>query len=209
MLKKYKQFVLGVLAGAILFSGAVFAANGLNIKANPYPVLINGQASPVSGYNIDGYTFLKLADFKKAGLKVIFNESDSQIEITSVSQNVYNTPISQVSDDTSSNNSDSIVKKEPHKISYIYIEENGQQFNCFQHNDNIYISPSNINLYITASKLHKKRIDTSKLGEGIYYLKTQEEVQYDKSKLFTTEKNIGFELEYFKNTFIPNLENDD
>jgi len=89
-MNKYKQFILGVLTGTTLFSGAVFAANELNIKLNSYPVLINGTKANVEAYNIDDYTYLKLADVGKAlGSKVVFNQVDNQIEITTVTQGVY------------------------------------------------------------------------------------------------------------------------
>lgn len=78
-----KKFVLGLLLGIITtFSVTVYAAVELKVIDNPFPVLINGQASEVEGYNINGYTYLKLADFKKAGLTIKFNETDKQIEVT-------------------------------------------------------------------------------------------------------------------------------
>ena len=84
MLRKYKQFMIGFLIGALLFSlSPVFAEGGLNIMENPFPVLINGKLERVEGYNINGYTFLKLADFSKAGLDVKFNEEKRRIEIES------------------------------------------------------------------------------------------------------------------------------
>lgn len=79
-----KKFIMGFVLGALLFSfSSVYAATGLNIMLNPYPVLINGIQTIVEGYNINDYTFLKLADFKKAGLTVKFNETEQQIEVTS------------------------------------------------------------------------------------------------------------------------------
>ena len=41
----------------------------------------------MEGYNINGYTFLKLADFGKTGLVVKFNETEKRIEIESVGKN--------------------------------------------------------------------------------------------------------------------------
>ena len=85
MLRKYKQFMIGFLVGALLFSlSPVFAEGGLNIMENPFPILVNGQPTEVEGYNINGYTFLKLVDFGKAGLVVKFNETEKRIEIESV-----------------------------------------------------------------------------------------------------------------------------
>jgi hypothetical protein len=85
MLRKYKHFMIGFLVGALLFSlSPVFAEGGLNIMENPFPIFINGKMERVEGYNINGYTFLKLADFGKAGLVVKFNETEKRIEIESV-----------------------------------------------------------------------------------------------------------------------------
>jgi hypothetical protein len=78
-----KKFTIGMILGLMLgLAVTAFAAVELNVIANPFPVLIDGAKSEVEGYNINGFTFLKLADFKKAGLTVKFNETDKQIEIT-------------------------------------------------------------------------------------------------------------------------------
>jgi hypothetical protein len=86
-MKKYfnKQTFTAFILGAILFTSVGVFAETQNITLNPYPVLINGTVSTVGAYNIDGYTYLKLADMRQTGLKVVFNETDSKIEITSTS----------------------------------------------------------------------------------------------------------------------------
>ncbi len=79
-----KKFIIGFIVGALMFSIIpVMAQEGLTVVPNPFPVLIDGVVTEVEGYNINGYTFLKLADFGKAGLTVKFNETDKQIEISS------------------------------------------------------------------------------------------------------------------------------
>ena len=50
----------------------VFAADALNIIKNPFPILINSKPTEVDGYNINGHTYLKVADLKKANLEVLF-----------------------------------------------------------------------------------------------------------------------------------------
>lgn len=77
-----KKFVLGIIVGALLFGSAVFAADTLNIIKNPFPILINSKPTEVDGYNINGHTYLKVADLKKANLEVLFNETEKQIEIS-------------------------------------------------------------------------------------------------------------------------------
>jgi hypothetical protein len=84
-----KKFIIGFIVGALMFSIIpVMAQEGLTVVPNPFPVLIDGEIAEVEGYNINGYTFLKLADFGKAGLTVKFNETDKQIEISSTKKAV-------------------------------------------------------------------------------------------------------------------------
>ena len=80
---KIKGAIIGFIAGGLLFSASlVFAQTQYNILPNPFPVMINGAAGEVEGLNINGYTYLKLADLKATGLVVKFNETERQIEIT-------------------------------------------------------------------------------------------------------------------------------
>jgi len=79
-----KKFTLGLIVGIIIsFSVTAFAAVQLTVLDNPFPVFIDGQAADVEAYNINGFTFLKLADFGKTGLTIKFNETDRKIEVTS------------------------------------------------------------------------------------------------------------------------------
>lgn len=87
MLKKHRQLIIGICIGALLF-GIIptFAENllsNLQIKNNPFPIFVNGNQEKVNAYNIDGYTYLKLADVGKLlNATVKFNETESKIEIT-------------------------------------------------------------------------------------------------------------------------------
>lgn len=85
-MKKYfnKQTFAAFILGAILFTSVGVFAEALNVVPNAFPVLINGVVSKVDAFNINGYTYFKLADLQQTGLKVVFNETDSKIEITSV-----------------------------------------------------------------------------------------------------------------------------
>ncbi|MFA7216271.1 MAG: hypothetical protein WC187_09635 [Bacillota bacterium] len=78
-----KKIIIGFIVGALMFGIIPVMAEGeLSVTPNPFPVVIDGVVAEVEGYNINGYTFLKLADFGKAGLTVKFNETDKQIEIS-------------------------------------------------------------------------------------------------------------------------------
>ncbi|MDD3024804.1 MAG: hypothetical protein PHE26_12995, partial [Syntrophomonadaceae bacterium] len=77
-----KKIIIGFIVGALMFGIIPVMAQGeLTVAPNPFPVVIDGVVTEVEGYNINGYTFLKLADFGKAGLTVKFNETAGQIEI--------------------------------------------------------------------------------------------------------------------------------
>lgn len=87
-----KKIIIGFILGIILtFPISIFATSSLNITNNPFPVLINGVIEQVEGYNINGYTFLKLADFKKAELDINFNSTKRQIEIYTKKQLINDT----------------------------------------------------------------------------------------------------------------------
>lgn len=87
MLRKYRQLIIGLCIGTLLFGVLPAFADeiltNLRIMQNPYPVIVDGKQEEVQAYNIDGYTFLKLADVGKLlGSTVKFNETDNRIEIT-------------------------------------------------------------------------------------------------------------------------------
>lgn len=79
-----KKFILGFILGAMIFGfTAIYAEESLHIFQNPFPIIVNGSKQDIPAYNIDGFTYMKLADIGKIlGVKVIFNETDKQIEIT-------------------------------------------------------------------------------------------------------------------------------
>lgn len=83
-MKKYlnKYTVAAFIIGAVLFSSIGVFAETMNVSKNPFPIFIDGAEATVEAYNIGGYTYLKLGDLKQAGLKVVFNETDKKIEIT-------------------------------------------------------------------------------------------------------------------------------
>jgi len=84
---KYRQFVAGFVVCLILLSAIFISgfAEGFTVLPNPYPITLNGAEITVEAYNINGFTFLKLADVGKAipGTTVKFNEIDERIEINS------------------------------------------------------------------------------------------------------------------------------
>ena len=89
-----KKIIIGFIVGALMFGIIPVMAEGeLSVTPNPFPVVIDGVVAEVEGYNINGYTFLKLADIGKTGLTVKFNETDGQIEITSMEEKAVMMPV--------------------------------------------------------------------------------------------------------------------
>lgn len=78
-----KKTVFGIIIGMFLSTSIAYAAVELKVVSNPFPVYINGIQTEVDAYNINGYTYLKLADMSKAGLEVKFNETQRRIEVLS------------------------------------------------------------------------------------------------------------------------------
>ena len=161
-----KKFILGFVLGSMIFGTAIFAEEALRVRANPYPVLVDGSKQQIEAYNINDYTYLKLADVGKAlGAKVIFNETDSQIEITkTVSQEVYNkvgTPIQSI--DSGNTN---VENSGFHKPTLEEIAERTLTIDKFDNSDDdLKIVESNGEKYITAysamMKLRKNYPDST------------------------------------------------
>ncbi|MGE5631374.1 MAG: hypothetical protein ACM3TR_09795 [Caulobacteraceae bacterium] len=88
-----KKFMLGFLFGALLFASVgVFAAEYV-INPNPFPIVIDGVQQQVEAYNINGFTFLKLADVGKVFNRTVkFNESVPQIEISQTGSDIVMEP---------------------------------------------------------------------------------------------------------------------
>lgn len=75
-IQKYKQLIIGIIIGAILFGGfAAVADYAYNIMPNPFPIKVNGVEKNIEGYNINGYSYFKLRDIgEQVGFSVDFKE---------------------------------------------------------------------------------------------------------------------------------------
>jgi hypothetical protein len=92
-MKKYKQFGIGLIVGAILFSSIGVFAEGLTVLLNQFPIVINGQQAEVEAYNINGRTFLALGDVAKYfDATAVFNETTKRIDINSATTTTENLP---------------------------------------------------------------------------------------------------------------------
>jgi hypothetical protein len=84
--KKLKYVVVGLVIGVMLALSIGVFAEGFTVLLNPFPIFINGQETEVEAYNINGFTFLKLADVGKCfGATTKFNETDQRIEVSNSS----------------------------------------------------------------------------------------------------------------------------
>jgi hypothetical protein len=83
-MKNIKTLAIGLIIGIMLGMG-VFAVEYV-INPNPYPIVVNGQQQDIQALNIDGFTYMKLADAAKVlNTSVKFNEATEQIEINTIS----------------------------------------------------------------------------------------------------------------------------
>lgn len=97
MAKKYRYLIVGLCICALLFgifpSFAEDILSSIQIKNNPFPIFVDGKQEKIQAYNIDGYTYLKLADVGKLlDATVKFNENESKIEITRNGGGIVKTP---------------------------------------------------------------------------------------------------------------------
>jgi hypothetical protein len=146
---KYKQFIVGfvtcvILLSVIFVSG--FAEDALTVVLNRFPIFINGQEEPVEAYNINGFTFLKLADVGKAipGTTIKFNEIDERIEINIVEASLPETmDESEVMSMSTAIEYDSVTGL-PVGAEYVENEKDGRKYKTIQYNNKIFISESDM-----------------------------------------------------------------
>lgn len=75
-----KKLVFGILIGALLATGIVYAVEYV-IEPNPYQMTLNGEPVWMEGYNINGYSYFKLRDIgEKVGFSVDFLEDKVVID---------------------------------------------------------------------------------------------------------------------------------
>ena len=67
---KKKDFALGILCGAILFSGATAVAAGVTAGPTWHNIYVDGQQVSMTAYNIAGNNYVRLRDI---GQQVGFN----------------------------------------------------------------------------------------------------------------------------------------
>ena len=73
---KHRELIIGIIIGAVCFSGfSIFADTLYNISPNPYKITVNGSEKYIEGFNINGYSYFKLRDIgEQVGFDVDFKE---------------------------------------------------------------------------------------------------------------------------------------
>lgn len=146
-MKNIKHMLIGFVLGTALCIGLPVFAEALNIVLNPFPVLINGVETEVEGYNINGSTYLKLADFKKAGLTVKFNETDKLIEITTAAESstaALNTPQNNNIGGTKTMIEYDAVTGLPVGAEYVENDKDGKTYKTILYNGETYVSTADL-----------------------------------------------------------------
>jgi hypothetical protein len=134
-MKNIKTLAIGLIIGIMLGMG-VFAVEYV-INPNPYPIVVNGQQQDIQALNIDGFTYMKLADAAKVlNTSVKFNEVAKQIEINTISTSTEG--VSLMSTATAIEYDP--ITGLPVGAIYIENEKNGKQYKTIQYNGEIYIS---------------------------------------------------------------------
>ena len=71
MIMKKKDFALGILCGAMLFSGATAVAAGVSAEPTWQNIYVDGEQVSMTAYNIAGNNYVKLRDIgKEVGFNV-------------------------------------------------------------------------------------------------------------------------------------------
>ena len=102
MFKRYKQLIIGVILGALLFSGVSVATNGLksiNVMYNNIKIAVDGKEVKTDSepFVYNGSTYVPIRVVSEAlGAEVNWNDKTKTVEIGKATANV-NTPTTPVS----------------------------------------------------------------------------------------------------------------
>jgi hypothetical protein len=198
-MKKYKQFVIGFLVGAILFSIAPVSAaieEFICYKAD-YKVTINGSEFISEDLPILNYKGNTYAPFRpileKAGLNVNWNAELGQAEVTSTTTNIN-------LDEAANINTPTAIEFDPLTglpigAAYIENEKGVKKYKTIIYNDDIYIAAVDLkNLF----GLDYKFVD----GWGIRFYKDGQLIPVDandKSNHFYANSRLYYKKALFQN----------
>ncbi len=83
MKKITASFAAGILAGALLFSGAAAYAAGVMAERSSNRVFVDGREVQIEAYNIGGNNYCKLRDIGKAlGFNVSYDAAENAVRIS-------------------------------------------------------------------------------------------------------------------------------
>lgn len=81
---KRKEFLAGLLIGAVMFGATPAIASGIIAELSTQPIYVNGIHTPMTAYAIGGNNYVKLRDIGEAvGFGVSWNSAEQRVEIDS------------------------------------------------------------------------------------------------------------------------------
>jgi predicted RNA binding protein with dsRBD fold (UPF0201 family) len=194
MINKLKYIVIGIIFSiTISFIVPTFANTNLQITKNPFPIYINNALTEIEAYNINNYTYIKLADILRLfGFNVFFNKTNNQIEISSISEipsditynskkyiNINNTNIEMYSNDSTSTKFNLKINDN------ITIIDTKNTSDCLFINNQLFIEQSIIN----------------NLNKENYHM--NETVNFN-NEIFITINKITYDTKYYEFVSKPN-----
>ncbi|MTI49449.1 MAG: hypothetical protein FH761_16575 [Firmicutes bacterium] len=220
-----KKFITGFVIAAILFSLAPSLAdtNLKDIIASPnnYPIYVNGEDVDVEAYNIDGYTYLKIANIANVfndGTEVMFNQTKEIIEITHKRNNANIKPEKNTTVETYEKDGYNILNyhgtelislkeieetyKDSHDKGYWefkLLNEKDYNYNKNPFKETIDIEDNNVELYILVTKpFVDNDFDGIKESRGLAHYRLP---------VYLINKIKYTELKHFGNNLIEQIEN--
>lgn len=119
MFKKYRQLLIGIIIGAVIFSGFyVVAEQVYDVLPNHFTIKVDGTEKKIEGYNINGYSYFKLRDIgEQVGFNVDFKEETILIE----TQNEVRIETSNYNSDLPQKTPDDLSVKTINNKAYVHI----------------------------------------------------------------------------------------
>ena len=94
---KKRDFLIGLLVGAVLFGGLSAVANGVIAELSKQPIYVDGQCVEMTAYSINGNNYVRLRDIGKAvDFGVTYNPAADSVYIDSNSPYVEETQTAQL-----------------------------------------------------------------------------------------------------------------
>lgn len=194
-----KKFISGLIVGIMIMVSMSVFADSLNVKTNPFPVLVNGVRQAVDAYNINGSTYIKLSDVAKAtegAVNVKFDGESQVININTGKSAEFNELVKElpeVVDVTVDEKTEGIIEKpatrEYVKNDIIMIMHNGKEYG---RSGSLSFHANGLNFNSATGEMFATNLKTFEKLEDIPYI--------------TIDGWDYIEMDYYYNTILPFLE---